>query len=426
MRHHYAGGWHDPLRLTGDSRPRWVSWDHLPQCALVIAGLLFATASAEDLDLLTGAIDPLQAGRQRLLFIRAAGADLELDKNEFASDQQAPGGFIRAYDDWNSMLTFDRNKNQMLDWFEAEAYREAIRNSVMKQYDADENRVLSGSERTHALKALLSGKIRPLLQDRPSESVPPGSPSDAANPREELLDEMIGFRVPHQQFDQRALKQRLTKVFDANGDGHLDIEEQNAIGRAQVLREREVTDLNNDGVIDPLEALTAQDAKELNRIEFMIRYGRLQHADQNGPLDPGAMDEAIRRMRQQIAESRKARLERYDRDRDGKLSVEEARAIQADLAKRRANPEVLKRFDRDSNGELDGTERQAFNEAASQMAQRIQKAKIKRYDTDGDGRLSESEQRTADTESIRRFDEDGDGILLLTEQEKLIEFLERE
>jgi hypothetical protein len=79
------------------------------------------------------------------------------------------------------------------------------------------------------------------------------------------------------------------------------------------------------------------------------------------------------------AEMRKKMLEKYDADKDGKLSEEERKAAQAG---RRA--EMTKKFDADGDGEL------SQEEKATMKAEML-----KRLDKDGDGEVSEEERKAA-------------------------------
>ncbi|MDB4265308.1 EF-hand domain-containing protein [bacterium] len=73
-------------------------------------------------------------------------------------------------------------------------------------------------------------------------------------------------------------------------------------------------------------------------------------------------------------------LEKFDTDKDGKLSPEERKAA---MEARKA--EMLAKFDKDGDGELSKEERKAANEA--RKAEMIAK-----FDADGDGTLSDEEK----------------------------------
>ncbi len=75
-----------------------------------------------------------------------------------------------------------------------------------------------------------------------------------------------------------------------------------------------------------------------------------------------------------------ALLEKFDTDKDGKLSAEERKAA---MAARKA--EMLEKFDKDGDGKLNEEERKAAGEARKAEM-------IKRFDKDGDGKLSDEEK----------------------------------
>lgn len=81
-------------------------------------------------------------------------------------------------------------------------------------------------------------------------------------------------------------------------------------------------------------------------------------------------------------------LEKYDTDKDGKLSPEEREALRKDrremMEKRRQ--EMLEKFDADKDGKLSPEERKAAFEAKH-------KEMLEKYDTDKDGKLSPEERK---------------------------------
>ena len=107
----------------------------------LLASLLIAPsfAAAEDSDILTDAVDPLVPGTERGRFLKAAGVDNELDEAEFKENAGKEGSFIRAFDSWGTLTGFDRNRNNTLDWFEADEYRRAVRTAVVAAYDKDKD-----------------------------------------------------------------------------------------------------------------------------------------------------------------------------------------------------------------------------------------------------------------------------------------------
>jgi hypothetical protein len=83
----------------------------------------------------------------------------------------------------------------------------------------------------------------------------------------------------------------------------------------------------------------------------------------------------------------KEMLEKFDKDKDGKISAEERKAAmeegKAAMEARRA--EIMAKFDKDGDGKLNEEERKAAGEA--------RKAEMmKKFDKDGDGELSKEER----------------------------------
>lgn len=86
-------------------------------------------------------------------------------------------------------------------------------------------------------------------------------------------------------------------------------------------------------------------------------------------------------------------LEKFDADKDGKLSPDEKKAMheamKARMEERKAK--MLEKYDADKNGELSDTEKEAMK--ADMEARR--KALLEKYDADKDGKLSREEVKAA-------------------------------
>jgi hypothetical protein len=120
--------------------------------------------SAPAEDLLNGAIDPYDAVGEKAKFFRAAGAEGELDELKFQADAAKKEGFVRKFDNWEAMLAFDKDGNKTIDWFEADAYRRAIRKRVLDGFDTKRTGRLTGVERQAANAALASGRFAALAK----------------------------------------------------------------------------------------------------------------------------------------------------------------------------------------------------------------------------------------------------------------------
>jgi hypothetical protein len=320
----------------------------------------------------TGPIDPYQRGRERQRFFRAAGKDNELSAEEFAANAQAGGkdAFARPFDSFQSMRTHDKNRNGTIDWFEAHAYREALRKRVLAAFDADHNGRLRGPERTAANAALQAGKI-PAPKSKPA----PGQ----ANPIGRVDDRMLA-------------------MFDANGDSVLDEEElrvaQNTLAEQRRQKRLARYDADGDGKISPAE----QQAIQQDNLPFtaMRESFLLQHFDANGngQLD-GDENEATIAFQQKLGEvGQHVHRRMADRDGDGKISDEEAKALRNEMLVVGIRMQLRMTAWQDTNGDgqLTEAERQAFREKAARGIGKWLDGLTQRFDADASGRLDQAER----------------------------------
>ncbi len=78
-----------------------------------------------------------------------------------------------------------------------------------------------------------------------------------------------------------------------------------------------------------------------------------------------------------------AMMEKFDTDKDGKLSEDERKAMKEKMEEHRK--EMLTKFDKDGDGKLNDEEREKAREGHHAEM-------IKKFDTDGDGKLSDEER----------------------------------
>ena len=116
-------------------------------------------SAKEAKNFLQGAINPYVPGKERAKFLRAAGVDTELTLKELEANREDKESFIRKYDNIKNITQFDRDKNKKINWFEADAYRRALRAAVVKTYDKNKNNKLNGEEVVTAANALNAGNV---------------------------------------------------------------------------------------------------------------------------------------------------------------------------------------------------------------------------------------------------------------------------
>ncbi len=90
--------------------------------------------------------------------------------------------------------------------------------------------------------------------------------------------------------------------------------------------------------------------------------------------------------------NKRALLEKFDVNGDGKLSQEEREAAKSAAQQTRAA--IIAKYDKDGDGKLNAQER----EAAKSAAQQTRAAIIAKYDKDGDGKLNAQEREAAKEE----------------------------
>jgi len=337
----------------------------------LVAGGVFAqdkdkatksTEAESSRDMLADAIDPFVPGKERARFLKAAGVDTELDEAEFKANAKLDDGFIRAYDKWSNLMLFDKNKDKKIDWFEANAYRRAVRAAVVATYDKDGNKKLNDEEREKANKDLSAGKLPKISAPtastsgndsnlnnlpEPGRRTNPGTPNQRGNSGRSNRGGFGNFN-----------REEFTKKYDKDGDGKLSDEER------------------RDGFRTEMQA-------------------RVQRFREENPERAAEMDKR-----------REEFLKKYDKDGDGELSREERSAgFRAEGEARRA--EFTKKHDKDGDGELSDEERRAgfraemeerlnqLRESNPELAKRMEERRaefMKQYDKNGDGEIDQKER----------------------------------
>ncbi len=109
-------------------------------------------------------------------------------------------------------------------------------------------------------------------------------------------------------------------------------------------------------------------------------------------------------------EHHKKMLEKFDADKDGKLSDSEKAAAKAEFEKKRAGMEAkaLEKFDADKDGKLSDEERAVMKKERAEMHGKMKAKKdaiLKKYDKDADGKLND-EEKEAGKEEIKAMHEE--------------------
>ncbi len=334
-------------------------------------------------ELARDAIDPYSPARERTRFLKNAGVDNELDGKEFVATQGKENAFARSWDSWDALKKYDKDNNGSIDWFEADAYRRAVRKQVLDALDANKDGRLKGDERDKLNKALAAGRLPGKLATTSGQT---GRPAIRGG------------------IDDETRKQ-----YDADGDGKLSRDEMRQLWKDRQADFVKKHDADGDGKLNE-EEMKAAGQTIMNAAKSRLEQRMIRQYDKNGDgqlneEENAAFEAAKKKMEDRLAdwkkraeEMRDEMIKKYDTDGDGKLSQEERQA-----ARETARAEWVKKYDTDGDGKLSREERRAAWE------QRRQAAILRRYDKDGDGELSEEEKaayeaaRKARRERIKKW-----------------------
>jgi len=217
-------------------------------------------------DALTNTVDPFSMADQKTKFLKLAGNTGELNAKSFEVDRKAGGNLIMPFEKWETAIAFDKNKNTTLDWFEFEAYRQAMRKAVLAACDKNKDNKLTGDERTAALKLLAEGKldIKPDPEQR-TGALPPKlvAPEDGDGKlNDDEMTESRAATIRGWEFIQSPMREFALRNFDADGDGKFDNAEWQAFMAFQEERWkidqdwiRQMLGLDKDTRLEQLEEI---------------------------------------------------------------------------------------------------------------------------------------------------------------------------
>ncbi len=369
-------------------------------------------APAQGVDPASGPVHPYNAGDERSRFLAAVGLDNELSAEEFQADQAKGNNFARSFDSWPALLKYDANKNKKISWIEADAYRMDLSREAIKVYDADGDRKIRGEEQSKLNAALAGGQ----LPGKFSQQAKPEKPSKGRNPA----------KKPKTDSGQ-------TQPGQGEQPGNDDNARQSRRQRLQEMRKKmlERLDTDGDGEVSRQErrawAEKMRQEREKQRLE---KYD----TDRDGQLSQAERDAEMQQRRQEMMQRIRTGLERrFDADKDGHLSPEEAAKVQEEYdriqqriqatidARRTAEQERVRRFDSDGDGELSGQEREIMNQTLQEERQKAWELFSAKADSDGDGNASRQERRDYFRKLTQTYDADGNGRLSSEEWKTLAE-----
>lgn len=297
----------------------------------------------------------------------ASAAALTVQSGEFQSSRPASGAFQDRFDASPADAPFEFGPREgRRDFQRADRNRRAgpeMRERLLERFDADEDGVLSDSEREAA---------RAAMQERRAEHIA-----------------------------------RMIEKFDADGDGALNGEELAQAEQAKQRFERAKDRRGHRG----------KRGHDRLRAELRERFD----ANEDGRLDEAEREAARAFMEEKKGEMKARFLEQWDADGDGQISDVEKQAARdahrARMEERRA--QIVGEFDADGDGELTGDERRAAHQAM-----RARHSLRRALDPNRDGVTDQQELLDA-VELIeqgdRRADFNADGVVDEADKKVLLE-----
>jgi Ca2+-binding EF-hand superfamily protein len=348
-------------------------WKRLAVAALAGAVAQPVLAADEAPDVIKGAVNPYEPGSERTRFLAAAGVDSEMSEDEFKSNATASDAFVRKYDSWSTLKAFDRNANGTIDWFEADAYRRALRSSVLAAYDKDKDGQLNEAEHLAANTDLAAGKV-PAVSRPSAQRTGPGFPGGDQPRTEGNQSRRRGNDGGDRGGDRAAREAEFLKKYDKDGDGRLSDEERSAGRRAEFEAWKER---------NPEEAARFEERRaefEKRRAEFLQKYDK----DGNGELSDEERNAGFAAEREEWRKNNPEAAARFDKARE----------------------DFLKKNDKDGDGQLSDEERRAGFAALREEGRKRWEELSKKHDKDGDGQLNREEREAA----FRELRESGGGF----------------
>jgi Ca2+-binding EF-hand superfamily protein len=385
----------------------------------------FAGAADDANDVLKGLVQPYVPQGERARFLKAAGKNNELSKDEFLASAKAEDGFARPFDTWEALTAWDKDRNRQIGWFEADAYRRDLRRKILAAWDGDRDGKLTESEYATA-NAKLAGGTLPWQKKADAKA---NGRNDQANDSEK--DGGRKSILPPMPPEKTLLAK-----YDADGDGKLSPGERRTAYRTENgLRYKallDAYDADANGVLTRKERGKAWRDFRRNR-RRRERKWELLLFDDNGDGEFSDEEKAVRKKyRHKMRDMGKQIMTKVmDSDGDGEISKMERLSVIKNAQFIAAANRVKKRFrgemDMDGDGKADMVEKMDFDRRARGAMEKYVQKMITPYDTDDDGRFNSDERKLIWAEIEDRFagymtraDADRDGQLTVVEAEWLV------
>lgn len=377
-------------------------------------------AASDANDVLKGLVQPYVPQKERARFLRSAGKDNELSKDEFAASGKQGDGFARSFDRWADLAEYDRDSNGQVGWFEAHAYRRALRKKIIAAWDADRDGRLDEKEYATANRAMAAGRVpwRKKARKKTGQAKTRNGPE--------------GKNILPPMPDEKAL----LKKHDTDGDGKLsEAERRGALHIENGLRYKallDAYDADGDGELSREEKRRIwRDVHGQRRRKEKQWELALFDDDGDGKMsvDEKAVRDEYGQKMKDLGKQMMAKV--MDTDGDGKVSRMEKLAMMRNAEAMAAVGRVKKRFrsemDVNGDGQVDLVEKIDWDRHSRAAFSGYFRKLTAAHDTDDDGRFDADERKLVWAEIEKRFtgymtraDADEDGSLAPTEAEWMV------
>ncbi len=403
--------------------PRRMVFLGIATVVVALVGQAGRAEAADANDVLKGLVQPYVPQRERARFLKSAGKNNELSKDEFLASAKKKDGFARVFDRWSDIAAYDKDRNGEIDWFEADAYRRGLGRKILAAWDTGKDGKLSAKEYAAANAAMRAGKLPWRKKVGPAKPTNGGGSPAQADSNAPLLPPMPSEKM-------------LLKKYDADGDGALSPGERRTAYRTENgLRYKALLDRYD---ADANGVLTHEERRQVWRDLHRGRRKRerkweLLLFDDDGDGEFSDEEKAVRKTyRDKMRDLGKQIMTKVmDADGDGEISRMEKMSIiknaQFIAAANRVKNRFRNEMDMDGDGKADMVEKIDFDRRSREAMQNYVEKMITPHDRDQDGRFNADERKLIWAEIEKRFatymtraDADEDGTLTVPEAEWMV------